>query len=161
MKYYKNGTQYCVTLIGDDGNPVGAGVDVIFNINGVFYTRQTNASGVAKLNINLPPGNYTVTAMDYHGCRVSNNIAVLPTLSANDLVKKYGTGDQFVATVLDGQGNLCPNQNVTFNINGILYNRVSGSNGQVKLNINLPKGEYIITSIYNGFNTANKITITD
>ena len=27
-----------------------------------FYTRQTNASGVAKLTINLEPGNYTLTA---------------------------------------------------------------------------------------------------
>ena len=161
VKYYKNGTQYCVTLVGDDGNPVGAGVDVIFNINDVFYTRQTNASGVAKLNINLPPGNYTVTAMDYHGCRVSNNIEVLPTLSANDLVKKYGTGDQFVATVLDGQGNLCPNQTVTFNINGVIYKRVSDSNGQAKLNINLPRGEYIITSTYNDLSVGNKITVTD
>ena len=33
-----------------------------FNINGVYYTRQTNDSGVAKLTINLQPGNYTLTA---------------------------------------------------------------------------------------------------
>ena len=33
-----------------------------FNINGVYYTRQTNASGVAKLTINLQPGNYILTA---------------------------------------------------------------------------------------------------
>ena len=33
-KYFKNGTQYTVKLIGDDGNPVGAGEVVSLNING-------------------------------------------------------------------------------------------------------------------------------
>ena len=160
VKYFRNSSQYCVTLLDDYGNPVGAGVNVTFNINGVFYTRQTNASGVAKLNINLPEGKYIITA-EYNGCVVSNNIVVLPTLTGNDLVKKYGTRDQFVVNVLDGQGNPNANQTVTFNINGVLYNRVSDINGQAKLNINLPAGEYIITSSYNGSSISNKVTVTD
>ena len=89
-KYYRNGTQYTVKIIGDDGKPVGAGESVTFNINGVFYTRQTDANGTAKLNINLRPGDYIVTA-EYKGCMVSNNIKVLPVLTASDFVKKYGT----------------------------------------------------------------------
>ena len=36
---------------------VGAGENVTFNINGVFYTRTTNATGHVSLNINLPEGN--------------------------------------------------------------------------------------------------------
>ena len=55
-KYYRNASQYTVKIIGNDGKAVGAGVTVTFNINGVFYTRQTNALGIAKLNINLEPG---------------------------------------------------------------------------------------------------------
>ena len=143
----------------DNGNPVGAGVNVTFNINVVFYTRQTNASGVAKLNINLPEGNYTITA-DYNGCLVSNNIEVLPVLSAEDLIKQYGTSKQFVATLLDGQGQPYKNQEITFNLNGVLYKRTTDDNGQAKLNINLPYGKYIITSSYNGCNVANNITVT-
>ena len=158
-KYYKNDTQYTVKLIGDDGNPVGAGEVVTFNINGVFYNRTTDDNGVAQLNINLPPGDYIITA-DYKGCKVSNNIKVLPVLSAEDLVKKYGTPGQFVATLVDGQGNPYEGQTVTFNINGVFYNKVTDNNGQAKLNINLPAGEYIITSSYNGANIANKITVT-
>jgi hypothetical protein len=157
-KYYKNDTQYTVKLIGDDGNPVGAGEVVTFNINGVFYNRTTNASGEAKLNINLSPGDYVITA-DYKGCKVSNNIKVLPVLSAKDITMKYRDGTQFVATLVDGQGNPYPNQNVTFNINGVFYNKVTDSEGEAKLNINLMPGEYIITSSYNGTNIANKITI--
>ena len=63
---------------------LGAGEEVKFNINGVIYTRTTNATGHAVLNINLAPGNYTVTT-SYNGCGQSNNIDVLPVLSADDL----------------------------------------------------------------------------
>ena len=158
-KYYRNATQYTVKVIGDDGNPVGAGETVTFNINGVFYNRTTNASGIAKLNINLPPGDYIITA-EYKNCKVSNNIKVLPVLSAEDLTKKYGTPDQFVATLLDGQGKALAGETVQFNVNGVLYNRVTDSDGHAKLNIRLMAGQYIITSSYNGASIANNIVIT-
>lgn len=158
-KYYKNATQYTVKLIGDDGNPVGAGETVTFNINGVFYNRTTNESGIAKLNINLEPGNYIITA-EYNDCRASNNITVSPVLSAKNLTKKYGTQNQFVATLIDGQGKAFAGEIITFNIHGVFYNKTTDSNGQAKLNINLMPGEYIITSSYNGTNIANKITVT-
>ena len=48
---------------------------------------------------------------------------------------------------------------VTFNINGVFYNRLTDSGGVAKLNIRLMAGQYIITSSYNGCNIANKITI--
>ena len=160
VKYFRNGTHYYVTLVDDYGNVVGAGVSVTFNINGVFYTCYTNASGVAKLNINLPEGEYIITA-DYDGCYASNKIVVLPILTGNDLVKSYGSRDQFVVNVFDGRGNPCPNQQVTFNINGVFYTRVSDADGRVVLNINLPVGEYIITSSYNGTSISNKVTVTE
>lgn len=158
VKYYRNDTQYVVKILDDFGNPTGAGESVTFNINGVFYTRQTNETGHVKLNINLAPGKYTITA-NYNGCMVSNNIEVLSILNACDLRKKYGTYDPFVATLLDGQGHPYANQIVNFNINGVFYNRITDSSGQARLNINLMPGEYIITTSYNGANIANKVTI--
>ncbi len=157
-KYYRNATQYTVKLLGADGNPVGAGENVTFNINGVFYTRQTNESGIAKLNINLQPGDYVITAQ-YNGCSVANNITVLPVLTADDFAKQWGTPDPFEAKLVDGQGKPYGEQKIEFNINGVFYNRYTDSNGIAKLNINLMPGEYIITSSYNGTNIANKITI--
>ncbi len=157
-KYYRNGTQYTVKIIGDDGKPVGAGESVTFNINGVFYTRQTDANGTAKLNINLQPGDYIITA-EYKGCMVSNNIKVLPVLTATDLVKKYGTMTPFEANLVDGQGKAYANQKIEFNINGIFYYRNTDNNGVAKLNINLMAGEYIITSTYNACSISNKVTI--
>ena len=158
IKYYRNASQYTVKLIGDDGNPVGAGETVTYNINGVFYTRTTNESGIAKLNINLGPGKYIITA-EYKECKVSNDIKVLNVLTADDISMKYQDGTQFVATLVDGQGKPYAQQTIRFNINGVFYNKVTDSFGQAKLNINLLPGEYIITSIYDGAMISNTIKI--
>jgi len=71
----------------------------------------------------------------------------------------YKDGSKFNATLVDGQGNPYAGQSVTFNINGVFYQRTTDENGVARLNINLMAGEYIITSTYNGNNIANKITI--
>ena len=160
VKYYKNDSQYYVTLLGDDGKPVGANETVTFNINGVMYERKTNESGIARLNINLQPGEYVITAM-YKDCNVANNITVLPVLKAENVTMVYKDGTQFKASLVDGQGNPLANTNVTFNINGVFYQRTTDSNGVAALNINLMPGEYIITSSYNGTNIANTIKISD
>ena len=158
-KFYRNASQYWVKVLDDNGNPAKANEIVTFNINGVFYNRTTNASGYVKLNINLQQGDYIITA-EYKGCKVSNKIKVKPILFADDLTKKYGTPDQFKAKLVDGEGNPLANTNVTFNINGVFYNRTTDEKGIAKLNIRLMPGEYIITSSYTGCNIANKITVT-
>jgi hypothetical protein len=61
--------------------------------------------------------------------------------------------------LLDGQGKPYAGQAVTFNINGVFYNRTTGSDGIAKLNIRLMPGEYIITSEYNGAKISNTIKI--
>ena len=157
--FFRNGTRYTVKVIKQDGTVAGAGETVTFNINGVFYERKTNDEGIAGLNLNLEPNNYIITAM-YEGCAVSNNIKIKHILHAEDLTKKYGTAAPFTVDVLDGQGNPLANANVTFNINGVFYYRVSNATGTAKLNINLMPGEYIITSSFNGENIANKVTVT-
>ena len=159
-KYYKNDSQYSIRLLDASGNPVGAGEKVVFNINGVMYERTSNASGHVKMNINLNPGTYIITA-NYNGLMASNTIKVLPVLSADDLIKKYNTSDNFTATLVDGQGKVLAGETVQFNVNGIFYNRITDSNGQAKLNIRLMPGKYIITSSYNGTSISNNITITD
>ena len=158
VKYYRNETQYTVKVIRDDGKAVGAGEIVKFNINGVFYTRSTNESGIVKLNLNLQPGDYVVTA-EYGNCKISNNVKILSVLSASDMSMKYRDGSKFTAKLVDGEGRSYAGQTVQFNINGVMYNRVTDSSGQAKLNINLMAGEYIITSSYNGSNIANTIAI--
>ena len=159
-KYYRNESKYTLRILGPDGKPVGEGVIVKLNINGVFYERKTNASGYMNMNINLNPGTYIVTA-EYNGLRASNTINVLPVLSAKDVYMKYRDGTKFEIKLLDGRGNPFSAQKITFNINGVFYERITDANGIARLNINLMAGEYIITSMYeNGAALSNKVTVS-
>ena len=124
----------------------------------MFYERKTDENAIARLNINLAPGEYIITSI-FGGFMVSNKITVLPILEAEDLVMQYRDGSTFDVILLNGQGNPLANAGVTFNINGVFYDRTTNENGVARLNINLMSGEYIITSSYNGCNIANKITI--
>ena len=156
--YEKNGTKYTVRVLDETGKAVGAGENVTFNINGVLYTRTTDSNGYAALNINLMSGNYIITAM-YGDSKVANNIKILPRLVASNLIKKYGTPDQFKAQLLDSKGNPVVGEKITFNINGIFYYRPTDADGFAKLNINLMPGKYIITSSYGSFVCGNTVTV--
>lgn len=79
----------------------------------------------------------------------------------SDLVMKYHDGSQFVAKTLDGQGNPAPHKEVSFNINGILYSRLTNDVGEAAITVNLQPGEYIITSQYGQESNSNKITIEE
>ena len=160
-KYFKNESQYSIRLFDDQGNPVGAGVTALFNIHGVFYNRTSDENGYVKLNINLNPGDYIVTA-EYNGYKVSNNIKVLPLLIASDLTKPFLDLTPFTVKLVNGHGNALIDKVITFNINGVMYNRTTDLSGIARLNINLWPGEYIITSMYEqmGAVTANKVTVT-
>ena len=159
-KYYRNESKYTLRILDSKGNLVGAGETVKLNINGVFYERKTNASGYMNMNINLNPGTYIVTA-EYNGLMASNTVKVLPILSAKDVNMKYRDGTKFELKLLDGKGNPFTNQKITFNINGVFYERITDANGIARLNLNLQAGEYIITSMYeNGAALANKVTIS-
>lgn len=157
VKYYQNASRFSVKILDNQGYPV-EGTIVTFNINGVFYYKETDSKGIASLGINLRPGKYVITTM-YGQYEVGNTVTVLPTLETSDLNMKYNDGSAFRAKVVDGQGNPLANQNVTFNVNGVFYNKVTNDDGITSLNIKLMKGEYIITSMYNGFETGNTIKI--
>ena len=73
MKYL-DGSTFNATLVDGQGKAI-AGVNITFNINGVFYHRTTNADGVTKLNIRLMPGEYIITSM-YDECWASNKIII-------------------------------------------------------------------------------------
>lgn len=158
IKYYKNGTQYYVTVVDGQGNPI-ANQKVYLNINGVIYERITNENGTAKLNINLNPGNYIITVTGPNGEMKSNNITVLSKLVSEDLTKEFNKSATYNVTVLDDNGNPVANQTVSLNVNGVIYERVTDENGVARLNINLLPGNYIITATCGSSVTSNKITV--
>ena len=147
VKMYKNNTQFYATFLKGDGSAL-ANTNVTFNINGVFYTRTTDSNGVARLNINLRPATYTLTAIDpLTGLDVGYNVNVLPTIIAKSIVKTYLNNTQFHATLLDEKEVIIANTNITFNINGVFYTRTTNASGIATLNINLMPGKYILTAI--------------
>lgn len=160
VKIYKNDTQYYAAFLDNHGNPL-ANSEVTFNINGVFYSRKTNESGVARLNINLLAGEYILTAIQENGFMYSNLITVLPSISGSDVVKFYKNGTQYYASFLDASGSLLANTSVSFNINGVFYDRTTDENGVARLNINLLPGSYILTAInpVNGEMYSNLVTV--
>jgi hypothetical protein len=157
-KYYNNTSKFQATIYDKNGS-LAVNKTVRFNINGVFYERKTDENGVVSLAINLRPGEYVITTM-YDGLEVSNNVNVLPTLITDNLVMSYHDGSKFNATVLDGEGNPLANQTVLFNVNGVFYNKTTENNGVASLTINLNRGSYIITSIWDNYQVGNKITIS-
>ena len=156
-KYYRNASKYSVKLLDEHGSPI-SNANIIFNINGVFYNRLTDSEGIAGLNINLDPGIYIITA-EYESSRASNIINVLTTIKTNNLEMTYKDGSKFKATIVDDIGAIKPGVKVTFNINGVFYERLTDSDGVANLNINLQAGKYIITSMYNELSVSNIITI--
>ena len=157
-KYYLNASRFEATVYNKDGS-LAVNKEVTFNINGVFYTKTTDKNGVASLGIALRPGNYTITTM-YDGLDIGNRVSVLPTLVTKDLSMKYLDGSNFTALTLDGQGKPLANQNVSFNVNGVFYHKVTNKDGIASLGIRLMSGEYIITSYWNDFQTGNTIKIS-
>ena len=162
-KIFRNDTQYYATFLDNKGNFL-KNKNVTFNINGLFYTRTTNDKGVAKLNINLQQGDYIITAINpITGEQKANNISVSPSIMENDDISKYyKNGTQYVVRVLNLDGSVAgAGVNVTFNINGVFYDRNTDDNGIARLNINLMAGKYIITSMYsNGATISNNVTIS-
>ncbi len=159
VKMYKNATKFSAKFTDSTGKAL-ANSDVRFNINGVFYTRITDSNGVASLGINLRPGDYILTAYNpVNGEEKGVTITVKSLIVQNDLTKYYLNASRFQATIYNKDGSLAVNKEVIFNINGVFYHKTTDSNGVVSLAINLRPGNYIITTIFDGLDIGNKVTV--
>ena len=159
-KYYCNESQFYMTVVDGQGKPL-ANQEVSINIDGVFYYRTTDSNGVARLDINLRPGEYILTVQDSTGLMRSALVTVLPTLTGEDVVMDFMDGSSYDVVVVDGQGKPLANETVTMNINGVFYNKVTDENGVASLDINLRPGEYIITTTHENATISNKITVKE
>ena len=165
VKYYMNGTQYYATFLDGNGNPL-VNTTVTFNINGVFYKRDTNASGVAKLNINLLPNTYVLTA--YHptdGYEVANTVSVLSSVTTTIKTQDYSfvdsAGKVISATLYDQFNHAVSNQTINLNINGVSYSGTTDDNGVVNIAIDLTtSGDYTINYSFDGTSEYASSTAT-
>ena len=160
IKYYRNESQFYATFLDKQGKPL-TNTSVQFNINGVFYTRQTNENGTAKLNINLNPGTFIITSFHPDGLEVGNEIIVNKTLITYDISQPCNTSGSatFNAEVLDGQGKPLSNASVTFSISGKVLTKLTNAKGIAYINISAYPGIYTITTSYNGYSVGNTLEI--
>ena len=160
-KYYKGSTQYTATFYDNYGN-VLKNTNVKLTVNGVTYTKKTNANGVASLDVNLKPGTYNVVALNpTTGYKLSTTFKILSTITASDISKVYTDGRKFTATFLKSNGKALANKKIKFKIDGKKYKVKTNANGVASLSLaSLSKGTHKIIS-YNkdGLTKTNTITV--
>ena len=160
-KYYKGTTQYTATFLDADGNPL-ANTNVKITVNGVTYTKKTNAKGEVSLSINLKPGTYKVTAFNpVTGYSLTTKFKILSTITAANINKVYTDGRKFTATFYKSNGKVLAKKYIKFKLNGRTYKVKTNAKGVASLSVSsLRVGTHKIVS-YNtdGLYKVNKIKV--
>ena len=141
-----------------------------FNINGRDYVRKTDDDGIARLNINLPVGEYKVKVYFDGDDEYNSNNSVLyvkvlsdqkfTRMEGTDVNMNKGDGTKYQCAVYDEFNNRI-NCDVNITLNGRTYIRGTDSEGLAKLNLNLPEGDYIINSEFIGNNNYKPSSVTN
>ena len=158
-KYYKNTAQYSATFYDAKGN-VLKNTQVSFQINSKAYSSKTDSNGIAKLNINLKPGTFSITPINPKTSeQVTKSLTVKSLIETKDLIMNESDGSKFYVKILDSNGKASANKKVTLKVNGKTYAGSTDKGGQVKLGITLNAGKYAITTEYYDLKVNNKITV--
>ena len=158
-KYYKNTAPYSATFYDTKGN-VLKNTQVSFQINSKTYSTKTDSNGIAKLNINLKPGTFSITPINPKTSeQVTKSLTVKSLIETKDLIMNESDGSKFYVKILDNNGKASTNKKVTLKVNGKTYTGSTDKGGQVKLGINLKAGEYAITTEYDDLKVNNRITV--
>ena len=135
---FADGTYYAVRVIGDDGNPVGAGEFVSIYANTVYYPCKTDKNGYAKLKINLNPNKFKLTA-EYKNYKVSNKLVVKQTLKLvkSTIVVKKSAKSFVIKTQLKwSNGKPIKGKKLVVTFKGKHYKVKTNSKGIASLKIN-------------------------
>jgi hypothetical protein len=134
---FADGTYFTVTVIGDDGKPVGKGEVVGFSVNNRQYVAITDSKGVAKLQINLNPANYKIVS-EYAKYKVSNKLVVKQTLKLvkkTITVKKSAKKLVLKAKLKWTNGKPIKGKQIVFKFYGKTYKVKTNSKGLAKVTI--------------------------
>ena len=163
---YKDGSAWIVSLTNPNGDAI-ANAYVTVTIAGKTNRIKTNASGMAKLNINLAPGNYTISASfentKYIAEEISSTVTVnkkQAVLTADDLVMTYKDGSAYSVTLTDADGNALANKVVKITIGTKTYDRKTDENGVASLPINLKVGSYDVSVKFEGDTYFDEVEIS-
>lgn len=132
-------------------------------IKGVKKVAKTDAKGVASVNFKLAKGTYTFKSYDpYTKDTITTKITVLaPTIKASNVVDAANKTSKFTATLVDKNGNIVKNGDISFTLNGKTTTVKTNSYGAASINYNLDEGTYKITlkDPSNNYSTTKTISI--
>ena len=126
--------------------------NVIFRINGTYYTKKTDSQGKITLNFNYPQGTYKIKylfksttnaifAKSYAKIKVKKG---MPTkiVKQNSPVFKNNKLTTLKFKYLDVRGNPINKKTVVLKVDGVKYKQSTDKNGFVKFKIRLNTGTY-------------------
>ena len=161
VKLYGSGTQYFAIFKDCNGKAL-ANTSVTFKIGSKSYTFNTAPNGIARININLDIGTYTITATNpVTGEVAKNTIRVFAYIMGNkDVVKYFGANKDYKVRIYGNDGKVVgAGKVVKFRINGKTYSVRTDKNGYATCKLNLSPKTYTITAIYNKTKVTNKVVI--
>ena len=126
--------------------------NVIFRINGTYYTKKTDSQGKITLNVNYPQGTYKIKYIfksttnaifvkNYAKIKVKKG---MPTeiVKLNSPVFKNNKLTTLKFKYLDVRGNPINKKTVVLKVDGVKYKQSTDKNGFVKFKIRLNTGTY-------------------
>ena len=161
LKAYGSGVQY-FALFKDFNGKALSNTNVTFSIAGKMYNYTTFPNGVVKLNINLKPGKYSITAVNTcTGENITNTLNIFKVLIENsDVINYFGAKSNYHVKVYGNDGKpVGEGVSVTFKVDAKTYNIKTDKNGYATLSVKLNAKQYIVTAEYNGTVVYNKITV--
>lgn len=147
-----DGSAFEVTVTDKDKKPV-SGIAVLFTVSGITYTKYTDQSGVAKLNIHLNVGYYDISyAINDTFCQGSGSNMILVNgtiIIAEDININAGTNGTFSVKLTDAKGNPISGASIKFYYEGITKNAITNAEGIATITVDsLGKGDYPIAYYY-------------
>ena len=149
---YGSESYFTVQVVTADGHSVGEGAVVNITINGKTTKAITDASGIAKVEINEVPGTYDVTT-SYNGQTYKNSVVVKLNQSTciitqnKDITMDYGSGKYFTVKVVSADGKVAASDvSVEFKINGKTTAVKTDDDGIAKIKITENPGTYVMTT---------------
>ena len=160
-KLYGTGSQY-FSMFKDLSGKALTNILVFFKILGKTYEYTTLPNGVVRLNINLNPGIYYITAINpVTGENKINKITIFNKLMENkDITNYFGAKSIYKVRAFDINGKAVgAGKIVTFKINGKTYKVKTDKNGYATLSLKLKAKSYVITAEFDGTRVSNKIIV--
>ena len=162
------GEYFVVKLLDNNKKPL-ADVPIKIGFNGVIYNRTTNATGQARLQINLLKPTLYTFAIAYLGdskyqaafevAKITVKAQTPKLTTSSKTFKASAKTKSLSATLVSARGAAISGQKVSFTVNGKTYTGKTNSKGVATVNISLnKKGTYACTVKFAGMTGASAKT---